>query len=437
MGEKLDDLLKSIEPKIRKYRRDFHRHAEIGWGEYRTASLIAQRLEELGYTFKLGREVIDEGSRMGLPSKEVMEWQYNRAISEGAVEKYAEKMKGGFTGIVAEIVNGDGPTIGFRFDIDALEVEEKSAKDHLPFQEGFLSLHTGEMHACGHDGHISMGLGLAEVLSKMRDKIRGKIKLIFQPAEEGARGAKAMTAAGIVDDVDYLFGMHIGTKARNTGEFFCGTDGFLVTSKFDAYFHGFSTHAGFAPQEGKNALLSAATAVINLHAIPRHGGGGTRINVGKMTAGAERNVIPAEAHLLIETRGENSDLNGYMKSYAEKIIKSAAEMHGNDYNIVQMGEAESADSDDELTQKVYNIAKTYNIFPGLHEQKAHFGGSEDFSWMIKRVTQRGGKASYFLLGSRLKGNHHSASFDFEESILVNGTKILALIAFELNKNQEI
>ena len=432
MSDNLDDLLKSIEPKMREYRRDFHAHAEIGWGEYRTASLIAQRLGEAGFTLKWGNDVIDEKSRMGLPSAEVMESQYARALSEGAIGKYAEKLRGGFTGVVGELVNGDGPTIGFRFDIDAVEMEEKGAEEHLPHHEGFASKHTEAMHSCGHDGHASIGLGLAEVLGKMRDRIRGRIKLIFQPAEEGARGARAMVEAGVVDDVDYLFGMHIGTRARTTGEFYCGTNGFLATSKFDAYFYGLSTHAGFDPQEGKNALLSAANAVINLYAIPRHGGGGTRINVGKMSAGTGRNVIPAEAHLVIETRGENSDLDSYMKNYAEKIIQASAEMHGNSYRIVQMGEAASADSDDELMRKVYTIAKAHSIFPELREQKVHFGGSEDFTVMMKRVSEKGGKATFLLLGSRLKGNHHAADFDFEESVLVNGVKILFLIAEEFS-----
>ena len=437
MNGELNDYLKSIEPKIRKYRRDFHQYAEIAWGEYRTASIIANHLEEWGYTLKLGREVLDGESRMGLPSQEMMEGQYQRALSEGAVEKYVKKMKDGFTGIVGEIKNGKGPTIGFRFDIDAVEMSEKTEKGHLPYQEGFMSLHSEAMHSCGHDGHAAIGLGLAEVLSKIRDKIRGNIKLIFQPAEEGARGAKAMVNGGVVDEVDYLFGMHIGTQARKTGEFFCGTDKFLATSKFDVTFHGFSTHAGFDPQEGKNALLSAATAVINLYAIPRHSGGGTRINVGKLSAGSARNVIPDKAHLMIETRGEDSNLNIYMKEYAEKIIKSSAEMHGNNFTMIPMGEAENGDSDDELMREIYHISKKYNIFPELRKEKAHLGGSEDFTHMMNRVLQKGGKSTYLLLGSHLKGKHHTNQFDFDESILINGVKILSVIALELTKKKKL
>lgn len=431
MTEVPNDILTAVDTKIRAYRRDLHAHAEAGWAEYRTASLVAERLEELGFQIKVGREVLDAESRMGLPDDETMERQYQRALSEGAPEKYAQKMKGGFAAVVGEIEHGSGPVIAFRFDMDAVEMEEKDDPDHLPSREGFLSGHPEAMHSCGHDGHTSIGLGLAEVLSGLREQLRGRIKLIFQPAEEGVRGAKAMVEAGVVDDVDYMFGMHIGAKATTTGEFYCGTDGFLATSKFDAYFYGRSAHAGFEPQDGKNALLSGATAVLNLHAIPRHGGGGTRINVGKMSAGSGRNVIPSEAQLVIETRGENSDLNLYMKRYAEEVIRSAAEMHGNEYEIVQMGEAESADSDDELLQRVHAIAKRHSLFPELRTDKAHLGGSEDFTHMMKRVNDKGGRAGYMMLGSELKGSHHTVKFDFDESILIKGVEMLALIALEL------
>jgi aminobenzoyl-glutamate utilization protein A len=427
----LDELLESIGPKLREYRRDFHKHAETGWGEYRTASVIARRLDELGYKLKFGRDVVDEKSRMGLPSDEVMQLQYERALAEGAAEEYLEKFRGGFTGLVAELSNGEGPTFGFRFDIDAVEMEEKESGDHFPCRQGFASLHKEGMHSCGHDGHASIGLGLAEVLAGRKDRLKGRVKLIFQPAEEGARGAKAMVEAGVVDDVDFLIGLHIGAKAKITGEFFCGVDGFLATSKFDAYFQGAPAHAGLDPEEGRNALLSAATAALSLHAISRHGGGATRINVGKLTAGTGRNVIPSDAHLLIETRGENSNLNGYMKAHAERIIKGSAEIYGTDYRIVRMGDAEDADSDDELMRRIYAVAKKHAVFPELREEKIHFGGSEDFTHMMKRVTARGGKATFLLLGSRLKGNHHTAAFDFDESILVNGVKILSLIALEL------
>lgn len=120
----------------------------------------------------------------------------------------------------------------------------------------------------------------------------GRIRLIFQPAEEGARGALPMSEAGAVDGVDVLFGFHIGFKAEGPGSLICGTQGFLATTKRDVLFSGVPAHAGAAPEEGKDALLAACSAVVNLHAISRNGKGGTRIAVGRLEGGEARNVIP-------------------------------------------------------------------------------------------------------------------------------------------------
>lgn len=426
-----DDLLQSLEPKVIQYRRDIHKHAEAGWLEYYTASLVARELASLGIEVHLGREVVDEGTRMGLPTPKEMERVYQRAIQEGADPQYALQMKDGFTGVVGRIGKGQGPTLAFRFDMDAVEVEESTADHHLPAKLGFASLHPEAMHACGHDGHTAIGLGLAHVLSTLKDRLKGTVILLFQPAEEGARGAKAMMAAGVVDDVDYLFGIHIGVKATTTGEFYCGSDGFLATSKLDVHFHGYSTHAGLAPHEGRNALLAAASAVLNLHAIPRHGEGETRINVGKLIAGSGRNVIPAEAHLVLETRGKTGDIDRYVREYAERILQHTAFMHGVECQIQRMGEGVDAVSDEKLVDVVYKVAQRHRIFPRLKRKVTDFGGSEDFTHLMRRVQSKGGKAAYLMLGSTLAGNHHTQTFDFEETCLIKGVEILARIALEV------
>ena len=432
LKEEWGDLLRSIEPKLIQYRRDIHKHAETGWLEYYTASLVARELANLGIEVRLGREVVEEEARMGLPSPEEMERMYQRAIQEGADPQYALRMKDGFTGVVGRIGGGKGPTLGFRFDMDAVEVGESACDKHLPAKLGFASLHPEAMHACGHDGHTAIGLALAHVLSALKDRIKGTVLLIFQPAEEGARGAKAMMASGVVDAVDYLFGIHIGVKATTTGELYCGSDGFLATSKLDAHFRGHSVHAGLAPQDGRNALLAAATAVLNLHAIPRHGEGETRINVGKLVAGSGRNVIPAFAHLVLETRGKTGDIDRYVREYAERILRHAASMHGVDCQIQRMGEGVDAVSDDELVDLVYELAQRHGIFRYLRKKVTEFGGSEDFTHLMRRVQSRGGKATYLMLGSALAGNHHTQTFDFDETCLIKGVEILARIALEVD-----
>ena len=137
----------------------------------------------------------------------------------------------------------------------------------------------------------------------------GTIKLIFQPAEEGVRGARAMVAKGIVDDVDYMFGGHIGFKATKSDSLVCLTGGFLATTKLDASFKGESSHAGAAPERGRNALLAAAASCIALHSISRHGQGASRINVGVLQAGTGRNVLPDVGLIKMETRGANTEIN--------------------------------------------------------------------------------------------------------------------------------
>ena len=296
------ELAERVESSVIADRRDFHRYAEAGWTEFRTASLVARRLTDLGYQVSLGRDVLTDEERMGLPDETALEAQYQRAAAQGGDPDFLPALRGAFTGVVGVLTNGKGPTLGMRFEMDALDIPESDSTEHRPQRGGFASVNAGVMHACGHDAHTAVGLGIASVLASLQKKWHGTLKLIFQPAEEGVRGAKAMTAAGIVDDVDMLVDFHF-FSGWAAGEMTSGIDGFAATRKFDAFFYGQPSHAGGSPQAGKNALLAASTAVLNLYAIPRHSGGLTRINIGRMTAGSGRNVIPAEAHLVIETRG--------------------------------------------------------------------------------------------------------------------------------------
>ena len=196
-------------------RRNLHSHPETGWTEFRTASLIIKELEALGYEVHFGAEVVAEASMMGRPTAAELERYMKRAVTEGADLALVEKMAGGKTGVVGILDTGrPGKTVAFRFDMDCNDVEEDKGEGHRPAAEGFCSTHTKAMHACGHDGHVTIGLAVAKLLKENMDKLHGRIKLIFQPAEEGVRGALAMVDAGVVDDVDYLFGGHIGVPRR-------------------------------------------------------------------------------------------------------------------------------------------------------------------------------------------------------------------------------
>ncbi|MCK5827328.1 amidohydrolase, partial [Candidatus Bipolaricaulota bacterium] len=339
--------------------------------------------------------------------------------------------------------NGVGPTIGLRFDIDALDLIESNEPAHRPAAEAFASIHENVCHACGHDGHAAIGLGIASLLAQLRDEIRGTVKLIFQPAEEGVRGARSMVAAGVVDDVDLLLGHHLITGCA-VGEIFPGMGGYAATKKFDVTFHGSHAHAGGSPEGGNNALLAAANAAINLHALPRHRDGFTRINVGKLVAGSGRNVIPAESTLIAEVRGETSELCDSMYNRAMAIIEASASMNGCTSTVRAMGAAGTAQSDDALAQRVQAIASRMSTI-AFHKMEK-MGGSEDFTEMMNRVQEMGGLATNIGIGADFYRTRyqdgprehvlpaHTGIYDIDERALAFATQLLSTIVFDLMRD---
>lgn len=409
-------------------RRDLHIYAEPGWSEFRTSSIVADELSRLGYRIMMGKEIIEETAVMGRDEKIIPE-QIRRAMDQGAKQKWLDRMDG-FTGVVGILDTGKpGPVISLRFDIDAVEVNEVKDDKHRPFKEGFSSVNPGAMHACGHDGHTAMGLGLAHVLMEKKEELCGKVKLIFQPAEEGVRGAKAIVEKGVLDDSDHFIALHLG-MGLPTGKIIGGSSGFLCTTKFDVEYHGRSAHAGAAPNEGHNALLAASTAALNMHAIAPHKDGVSRINVGILRAGVGRNVVPPSALMKVETRGENEEIASYMFQKASTIVASSASMYETDHDLAKMGESITASSDKELVDTVTGVASEIEDFDQV-EKYARLGGSDDAAWMMKRVQEKGGRSTYIMLGSDIAAGHHNEFFDFDESALSLGVKLLSRIIGKL------
>lgn len=411
----------TLNDKLIQWRRDFHKHPELGFLEMRTASIVAKTLSDLGIDIQVGKDVMDPNFVMGKPSNEETEAHYQWAKENGAVEEYLEAFKDGYTAVVATIdTKKPGPTTAFRVDMDALPIYEATHDDHVPVQEVFRSINN-EMHACGHDVHTTIGLGLATLIVERKDELAGVIKIIFQPAEEGTRGARSIAEKGIVDDVDYLIASHIGTGVP-MNHFLGSNNGFLATTKINVSFKGVSAHAGGQPEEGKNAMLAAANAVINLNAIPRHSGGATRVNVGELHAGSSRNAIADFASLKMEIRGTTSEINDYMRSYAESIIKGAAEMFQVDYEFETVGEGRSAKGDTALAEIVSQAAKTNGLETTLEEDKP--SGSEDATFLINRVQEKGGQATYSIFGTDLKAGHHNENFDINEDSMLPAVNTL-------------
>lgn len=434
MDDRIKTDARALSGELMALRREFHRFAEPGWLEMRTASRIARELKNMGYEeILVGREVCREDARMGVPGEAALRAHYAWAEENGADSFYLPYTEGGFTGVTATLRCGDGPTVALRFDIDALGVRECGAEGHRPHDEGFASVTDGVMHACGHDGHAAIGLGTAKLLMKYRDKLHGTVKLIFQPAEEGVRGARSIVEAGHLDDVDYVLGGHIFPTDKAPGAdvavFAEGAQGALATTKLDFIFKGKAVHAAIAPQLGKNAMLAAAAATLNLHAIPRYGIVPTHVNVGRFTAGTGRNVVCEEAKLEVEVRGATSEANDYMEQRAIAIAKAAAAMYDCELETIFMGGAPAMENSAALAEQVRLTAEKQGYTAVA--LTAMDGGSEDFSYMARRVIARGGKGTFFSLLTPCAAVNHNDRFDFDESILSIGVEVFTAAVLDL------
>lgn len=420
-------LTSELTTQLTAWRRDFHRFAETGWTEFRTTSAIITVLRDLGWDTVYGPELHDPDARLGVPSAEVLAVERERAVAQGADPELVAAMGDGFTGVLGVLETGcPGPVVCFRFDIDSNDLIERADDSHRPFAEGFASVNDGAMHGCGHDGHAAIGLGLATSLTRAQDELTGTVKIIFQPAEEGVRGAHSIVAAGWFDDVDLFVATHLKSDDEK-GNVLTGSDGYLASTKLDATFSGVGAHAGGDPERGKNALLAAASATLNLHAIPRHSAGASRINVGTFHAGEGRNVVPRAASLRLETRGETSSINSYVEDRARDVIAGAARMYDIDASVTVVGKADQESPSPKLLPYIRTCFEGVDGVAEIHDSGG-LGGSEDATAMMKRVKERGGLATYVQIGMDTSWGHHTERFDVDEDMLAVGVEAETAIA---------
>lgn len=407
-------MLSAYHDQLINIRRQLHQNPEEGWSEFTTTAFLVTTLRGYGYDVLTGRKVVAPEACLGR-EESVVKAGLERARRNGVSEELLSEMEE-LTGCVAVLDTGrPGPTLAIRFDVDCVPVTECTDDTHVPAKEGFISKNPGFMHACGHDAHMSMGLAVAHWVMDNKDKLSGKIKILFQPAEEGVRGAAGMAASGILDDCDYFLGSHVAMSAKS-GEIATNLYGYLCTTKLDVTFHGKPAHAGACPQEGRNALTAAANATVQMMGISRHSGGMTRINVGQLIAGEGRNVIPSKAVMKLEVRGETGEINQYMVDQVTNICKGIAMSFGVTYEMRKMGEAVDLTADQELVD-ILNAAG--RATPGITvvDKALNFGGSEDATILARRVQAHGGKAAFFLWGSDRPSGHHTSTFDIKESDL--------------------
>lgn len=369
------DQTEKMLPMLTQIRRRLHQHPELGTMEYETGAIIREYLDEWGIPYQY--PCADTGIV---------------ALVEGKGTETAEK-------------SNQGKTIGIRADIDALPMTEDDSRP-------YCSKHPGVMHACGHDAHTATGVTLAHWITDHKDELKGRFRLIFQPAEEGTRGAAPMAAAGVVDDLNWFFGAHVGCNCR-IGEASVVKKGFLATTKIDIEFTGVPSHAGSDPEKGRSALMAAAAAAVMMQGIPRHGEGDTRIAVGRLVAGEGRNVTPVHAFMQCETRGSTQEINEYMFESVRRIVEGCAASYGVECRVTKAGEATNF----EATPAACDLAveACAEVFGRDHVTSLETaGGSEDCSILARRAIEHGAEATFLFYGCNHHG-HHRADFEIQDT----------------------
>ena len=395
------DILE-IEDKLIEWRRDFHQNPELSNREFKTAEKIAKHLTDIGLQ----------------------------------VETNIAK-----TGVVA-ILEGDQPgkVIAIRADIDGLPVTERNDLDFKSeVKTTFLNTETGVMHACGHDTHIAILMATAEVLSKHKDKIKGSIKFIFQPAEEGPPpgeegGAKLMIKEGVLENpkVDAIFGLHInsqtpvGTIKYKTGGIMASVERFVINVR------GKQTH-GSQPWSGVDPILISAKIIDGLQTIISREADLTNeaavITVGKITSGTRFNIIPESSEMIGTVRTLDPKMREMIEKRMKDMIEGIAKAYGGEASIIFQNNTSITYNDEALTARILPSLQTVAGEENVIIMKATTGG-EDFSFFQEKVP-----GVYFFLGGMTAGNsesfpHHTPDFMIDESGLLLGVKAFIQISID-------
>jgi amidohydrolase len=377
--------IRSLQAQLVTWRRQLHQRPELGFREQLTAEFITQKLQE---------------------------WQIPH---ETGIAK---------TGIVATIAgNRPGRVLAIRADMDALPIQEQN---DVPYK----SQHDGLMHACGHDGHVTIALGTAYYLSQHRD-FSGTVKIIFQPAEEGPGGAKPMIEAGVLKnpDVDAIVGLHIwnnlplGTVGVRTGALMAAVETFEFTIV------GKGGH-GAIPQQTIDSVLVGAQVVNTLQTIVARNVDpidSAVVTVGEFHSGTACNVIAASARLRGTVRYFNPKYAGYFAQRIEQIVAGICQAHGATYEFKYDALYPPVINDGAIADLVRSIAETVIESPLGVVPDCQTMGGEDMSFFLQEVP-----GCYFFLGAAnsekgLDFPHHHPRFDFDETVLGMGVEFFVRI----------
>jgi len=374
--------IRNLQSQLVQWRRRLHQRPELGFKEHLTGEFIAEKLQEWGIEHQTG------------------------------VAK---------TGIVAVIDSGKpGPVFGLRADIDALPIYELN---DVPYR----SLHDGIMHACGHDGHTAIALGVAYYLANHRQNFTGQVKIIFQPAEEGPGGAKPMIEAGALKnpDVEAMVGLHLwnnlplGSVGVRSGALMAASE------NFDCTIMGKGGH-GAMPHQTIDSIVVGAQIINALQTIVARNIdpiNSAVVTVGKFHAGRAHNVIADTARFSGTVRYFNLAYRDYLPQRIEQIIAGVCQSHGATYEYNYNRRYPPVINDEKITSLVRSVAEKVVETPVGVVPECQTMGGEDMSFFLQEVP-----GCYFFLGSanadkNLAYPHHHPRFDFDESVLAMGVEI--------------
>jgi amidohydrolase len=387
--DRLRERAAGLQARIVEWRRDLHRHPELGFEERRTAAFLAERLTALGLEVRTGV------ARTGV---------IGVLRAPGAIEA----------------------AVLLRSDMDALPVHEVEGRS-------YGSTVAGKMHACGHDGHMAMMLGAATLLAESRDELRRNVVFCFQPAEEGLGGARAMLDTGLLAEagVGSAYGLHLwslfpsGTLHMRPGPAMAAQD------EFSATVIGRSGHAAL-PHRALDPVVSAAHAIIALQSVVSRSVDPTEaavVSVGSVHGGSAPNVIPGEVRLEGTLRSFSEEVRETLRRRVAEVLDGAARAHGCTTRFELRPGYPAVVNDPAATLRSREIACEV-VGAGNVIEHRPMAASEDFAYFLREVP---GTFIFVGAGNEARGitaPHHSADFDIDESVLPTGAELLARLALD-------
>ena len=367
----------------RELRREIHRHPELGFEEVRTAELIEKELNEIGLEVRTG-------------------------IAE--------------TGVVA-VLNGEdsGPVVLARFDMDALPITEETGAS-------YASVNNGVMHACGHDGHVAIGLTVARILSKRHNELKGSVKFIFQPAEEGLGGAKRMVDEGVLEDPkpDVCLALHlwnekpVGWLGITSGPAMAASETFRVrvTGKGG---HGAAPHYSIDPILAAAQVINALQSIVSRNVPPLEP---AVVTITSIHGGEAFNVIPPEVLLKGTIRTFDSSVRDLVLQRFREIVTGVSQTMGCGVDLELKSITPAVINDATITNQVKDVASSLLPEFSIHSSTRTMG-SEDMAYMMEDIP-----GCYFFVGSsnaekELDASHHHPRFDFDEDVLPYAAGLMA------------